>query len=66
MTEPKPTYNAREPSEQEQQTAAQIYMAMLGAHEFGLALQRQLEAMNALPDDNRLFLTRKERRHMPK
>ena len=54
-----------QPSEREQQAAAQIYMAMKQAHEFGLMMQKQLEAMNALPDGKRLFLTRTERRGMP-
>ena len=54
-----------EPSEQEQQAAAQIYMAMVSAYEFGLAMQRQLEARNALPENKKLFLTRRERRGMP-
>ena len=32
------------------------------SHEIGLMAQRNLEMMHALPGDNRLFLTRKERR----
>jgi hypothetical protein len=64
MTEPKPTYNT-DPTAPEHQTAAQIYMAYKAAHEFGLALQRQLESMDALPSNQRLFLTRAERRHPP-
>ena len=54
-----------EPTEQERQTAAQIYMAMVGAHEFGLAMQRRLIEMNALPGDKKLFQTRRERRERP-
>jgi len=65
MTEPKPTYNAGRPSEQEQQTAAHWYMIMQQAHEVGLLAQRQLESLNALPDGQRLFLTRAERRFQP-
>jgi len=59
------TQKQPEPSEKEQQQAAQIYMAYKAAHEFGLNLQRQLEAMNALPEGNKLFKTRAERRHPP-
>ena len=59
MTEP-----TNQPSEQEQQTAAKWYMIMQQAHEVGLLAQRQLEAMNALPGDNKLFLTRQERKHV--
>ena len=51
-----------EPSEKEQQLAAKLYMIYKEAHEVGLMMQRQLEEMDALPDGNRLFLTRKERR----
>ena len=54
-----------QPTEQEQQTAARMYMIMKDAHELGLMMQRQLEAMDALPDDKKLFQTRKERRGMP-
>jgi len=65
MTEPtQPTFNP-DPTAPEHQTAALIYMAMKQAHEFGLVMQRQLEEMNALPENRRLFLTRQERRHPP-
>ena len=61
MTEPTPTYQT-EPSEREQQTAARLYAMYKEFHEMGLNLQRQLEAMNALPGGSKLFLTREERR----
>ena len=61
MTEP----TQPQPSEQEQQTAARLYMIYKEAHEIGLIMQRRLEDMNALPDGKRLFLTRTERRDMP-
>ena len=64
MTEPTPTYQT-EPSEREQQTAARLYVMYKEFHEMGLNLQRQLEAMNALPSGTRLFLTRQERRGRP-
>ena len=54
-----------QPTEQEQQTAAKWYMIMQQAHEVGLLAQRQLVEMNALPEDKKLFQTRKERRGMP-
>ena len=54
-----------EPSEYEQQTAAHWYLIYKDAHEIGLMAQRQLEALNALPDGRKLFLTRAERRRLP-
>jgi hypothetical protein len=64
MTEPKPTYNT-DPTAPEHQIAAHWYLIMQQAHEVGLMAQRQLEQLNALPDNQRLFTTRKERRGMP-
>ena len=55
----------KQPTEQDQQTAAHWYMIMQQAHEVGLLAQRQLEQLNALPDGKKLFQTRKERRRMP-
>ena len=61
MTEPTPAYQT-EPSERDQQTAARWYMIMQQAHEVGMMARRQLELMNALPSENRLFQTRQEQR----
>jgi len=57
----KPKFNP-DPEAPEHQTAAHWYMIMKEAHEVGLLAQRRLEALNALPDDSKLFLTKNERR----
>ena len=54
----------QEPTEQEQQTAVHWYMIMQQAHEVGLLAQRQLEQMNALSEEQKLFLTKNERRDL--
>jgi hypothetical protein len=60
MTEPKPTYNT-DPIVQDPQTIARLYLMMKEFHEMGLNIQRQLEAIDALPKERKLFLTKNER-----
>ena len=53
-------------TEYDQKLVAHMRSVYKHAHEIGLMMQRQLEEMDALPDGSKLFLTRAERRGMPK
>ena len=56
------TTNKQELINLRRQQAAHWYKIYKSAHEAGLIAQRQLEDLNALPDNKKLFLTRRERR----
>ena len=71
MTEKTPDYLTdntewvleKSPIKPSQQTVEHWLMVYKNAHEVGLIAQRQLELVDSLPSESKLFLTRKERRH---